>query len=198
MVRKEIFFILALSTSVAQAGDLKERWFGDLKKAQETAMGKEAPASSFQNISDFQSKKFELKNFEGFRENGLEKKKFQTREFNFGSDKTAFVGKEFAAKKNVEFSRESSLGGESKYFTNKTSFFNDRRVVEERRAKEDGVKAVLDREKSNMSQKVYQGPEAAKISQEMKLINETLKNKEDLVDHKISLQEIREILNKNQ
>lgn len=43
----------------------------------------------------------------------------------------------------------------------------------------------------------YSGPELKVISKEVKVINDTLKNKDDLKDQRLSMDQIREILNKN-
>jgi|GEM_PF-1346383 len=194
LVRISLFLLAALSVSFG--GSLEEKWFKDLKKAQESYRSGEAPSSSL-NTTEFQTKKFNTAGYHGSKENGLQRKMFTTRESSMGRPENNWGGKKFSASNDLNLSgRSSSLNSDQTFSTGRSSL-GDTRVSEDKRAREEGIKAVLEREKSVLSDMRYQGVEAAKIAQEIKLINDTLKNKDDLKDHRISIQEIREILNKN-
>jgi hypothetical protein len=184
-------------TLFSLGGNLEEKWFKDLQSAQQSVSSGTTKTSSLTK-NEFESKAFDVKKFGGMQETGLEKKIFSTNDFNTGQSDTGWATKKFETKVNTDFSEESPFKRESKAFSTKESRLSGMRVLEEKKAKEDGLKAILSREKSLMADMRYEGPEAKKIAQELKLINDTLKNKDDLKDHRISIEEIREILNKNQ
>lgn len=196
MLPAKISLVLVLSLSVSFAGNLEEKWFKDLKKAQESYRNGETQSSSL-NTSEFQTKRFTTKAYGDTQETGMQKKAFTVKQFGSGRSENAWAGKKFNTPGHSGLSGQSSnLRSDQTYATGSSSL-GETRVAEDKKAREDGVKAILEREKSVMADMRYQGPEAEKIAEEIKLINETLKNREDLKDHKITIKEIREILNKN-
>ena len=188
-------FILCLAGSVAQAGDLEEKWTNDVKKAQSSLANPDGKTSSL-GTKDFQTKKFDLKTFSGFQGAGIEKKPFATKDFNSGLVNSTWQSKAFSTKTATQFSQQSSLVKNDQNAFIKNSNFNQQRFGNDKTAREDGIKSLLEKEQSMLQDMRYQGPEAKKISEEMKIINDTLKNKKDLKDHKISIGEIKDILNK--
>ncbi|NJK92810.1 MAG: hypothetical protein HC904_13900 [Blastochloris sp.] len=187
---------------VAQADTLQERLEKGFAEAVRSETGRTLRdpnvAESSLAKKEFESKKFEVKQFKDVKELGWQSKAFETKDFNPGRNSMDWANKEFKTSTNSDFSKDSRLFQTNRDFADRSSSLSeDKRFEAAKKAREDGVKAILEREKSIMSDMRYEGPEVKKIAQEMKLINETLKNKEDLKDHTITIKEIRDILNKN-
>ena len=70
------------------------------------------------------------------------------------------------------------------------------KALEFQAARESGQVSHFADKKLPLVEQRYTGPELKVISKEVNIINETLKNKDDLKDQRLSIAEIREILNK--
>lgn len=187
--------LICITTVYAEPGDLEEKMFKDLKKSQDSLSGSEGKVSKMAN-TEFQAKNFDLKKFNTKNSTGLENKIFNTKEFNPGQTNTSWQNKSFNTKANSYFNRDSSLTKNNQAFGTKESSLGKVKSADDKAAREDGAESVYLKEQSVLQGMRYQGPEVKKITQELKLINDTLKNKKDLVDHRISIEEIKEILNK--
>lgn len=187
--------LLGVVTASAEPGDLEQKMCKDLDKAQKSLAGKEGKISKMAN-TEFQAKNFDLKKFNPKNSAGLENKVFTTKEFNQGQANSSWQNKAFNTRANSYFNRDSSLNKNNQSFGSKESSLAKVKSGADKTAREDGSESVYLREKSVLQEMRYQGPEVEKIAQELKLINDTLKNKKDLVDHRISIEEIKEILNK--
>ncbi|MEM9398889.1 MAG: hypothetical protein AAF984_01655 [Verrucomicrobiota bacterium] len=157
------------------------------------AMGDGDKASSFAT-QEFTSKTFKTKTFNA-------DKKFDT--------KTKSFDKKYQTKSWTPEKQQSSLTDKKTDFSDKESHMSaktwkgyeqawkgsDKSITYDQKAHESGKYVDRYDAKYRDSKKYYDGPEVNKIYEEMALIDKSLRNTADIQSHKLTLAEIREILN---
>ena len=147
-----------------------------------------------------------------YTDNRFFTKEFKTQEFSTGAS-SYFNTKNSGMDKseNKQFKGEfntKNFRGASVYQTDVNPFFSTSKTfdaggreikgkeLEFKAARESGQESHLGDKKFSQAELRYNGPELKTITKEVNIINEALKNKDDLKDQRLSIAEIREILNK--